>query len=202
MRASRLSLVVVPAVLLSVVAVPAYAGDDSPGLVDTIGKTVDALVAPKPQAAPTVVPPKSAGPAKKLTTIVDTALAGETSLRETPLVTTVDSVLVPQTVPAAPQHAPDRVRADPVVVLVAPPTRVADRIAARPHSRTFGLIELGAATTSRTARVVPVASDEGHVPGTSTLPDGGSPLTLSWLVLGLVVTAAGVTVIRRARTAI
>ena len=211
MRAVRRSLVVVPAALLSVVAIPAYAGDDSPGLIDTIGKTVDSLVAPKPQAAPKVTAPKgtapkgtapkASGPVKQLTTIIDTALAGQTALRETSLVATVDSVLAPQTQPAAPQQVPDQVPADPVAVLATPSTRVVDRIAARPHSHSFGLIELPAATTARPARVVPAASGEEHVPGTSTLPDGGSPLTLTWFVVGLGVTAAGATVIRRARTA-
>ncbi len=211
MRGTHRSLALVPAFLLSLVAVPAYAVDDSPGLLGTVGSTVDALTRPiiVPKAPPaSPAPTGQAGPVKQLTTIVDTVVGGKTSLGDLALVAVVDAALIGNRAPAAPSP----VTATPGVVTGTPsaPARDAAMLvtalpdvstASRPTIRAFAVIDLAATSSTRPARVEPAAANEIHVAGTSTLPDGGSPLTTAWLVLAVGITCVGATVIRRARTA-
>ncbi|MEO6606257.1 MAG: hypothetical protein ABIN55_11630, partial [Aeromicrobium sp.] len=48
---------------------------------------------------------------------------------------------------------------------------------------------------------VEAVAQASHMPSTSTLPDGGSPLTATWLLLWAGVAAAGAVIVRRSRTA-
>lgn len=193
MRTANRSLVLVLAFLVSVIAAPTYASDDSPGLLDTVEKTVDSLSAPASKPA---VATKAAGPVKQVTAIVD-SLGGKTALSDLPLVSTVDQALTGNTVvPTAP--VPEEGGGNVIDASVLEPTAsAADEhvFASRPLTSVLQLSSFSASVPATGAR----AAESAHVPGTSTLPDGGSPLTLAWLVLWLVVTGAGAVVLRRSR---
>lgn len=197
MRTANRSLVLVLAFLASVIAAPAYAANDSPGLLDTIG-TVDSLTAP---SQPPADAPNSAGPVTQLTTIADSALGGQTSLSDLSLVSTVDGVLAGSAVePTAPVPETEG-SADGDSSLLVPAASVAGDdqvVTSRPLAVVLQLDSFSASVQSAGTK----AAKEAHIPGTSTLPDGGSPLTLAWLVLCAGLTAAGMAVIRRARTSV
>ena len=150
----------------------------------------------------------AAGPVKKLTAVVDTALGGQTSLSNSPLVSTVDTALTGKsTTPAAPVETPEEVAgpgdtgseeggSTTVVATVVGDDEV---LAGGTLATVLPLDRFAVSSASRT-KGVPGAPEGSSLPTTSTLPDGGSPLTLAWLVLAFAVTAAGALVIRRART--
>ncbi len=197
MRTANRSLVLVLAFLVSVIAAPAYAVDDSPGLLGTVEKTVDSLTAPtdSPADAPT-----SAGPVTQLTTIVDSALGGQTSLSDLSLVSTVDGVLDGSAVvPSAPVPETEG-SADGDSLLFEPAASVAgdDQAVTSPLAAVLQLDSFSASVSSTGTR----AAEGAHIQGSSTLPDGGGPLTLAWLVLCAGLTAAGMAVIRRTRTSV
>jgi hypothetical protein len=185
------------AFLVSVVAAPAYASDDSPGLLDSVEKTVDSLTAPSTSSADA---PTSAGPVTQLTTIVDSAVGGQTSLSDLSLVSTVDDVLSGSAVvPTAPAPETEGPAEGDDSSLVEPTASVAgdDQVlASQPLAAVLQLDSFSASEPSTAKK----DAESAHIPGTSTLPDGGSPLTLAWLVLWFGVTAAGALVLRRART--
>lgn len=196
MRIANRSLVLVLAFLVSVIAAPAYASDDSPGLLDAVDKTVDSLTAPSesPAAAPT-----SAGPVTQLTTIVDSALGGQTSLSDLSLVSTVDGVLTGSAdTPSAPAPETEGSADGDDGSLLDPAASVAGDdqvVASRPLSAVLQLDSFSASVPSTGKK----DAERAHIPGTSTLPDGGSPLTLAWLVLWFGVAGAGAVILRRAR---
>ncbi len=196
MRAANRSLVLVLAFLVSVVAAPTYAADDSPGLLDTVEKTVDSLTEPSESPA---AAPESGGPVTQLTTIVDSALGGETALSDLSLVSTVDGVLAGSAgTPTAPAPETDGSADGDDGSLVEPAASVAGDdqvVASRPLAAVLQLDSFSASVPSTGKK----DAERAHIPGTSTLPDGGSPLTLAWLVLWFGVTAAGAVVLRRAR---
>lgn len=194
MRTANRSLVLVLAFLVSVIAAPAYSSDDSPGLLDTVEETVDAITTTAPAPA---VTPKVAGPANQLTSVVDSTLGGHTSLSDLPLVSAVDQALAGNSAsPTAP--APESEGgADGDDGALAESSASADEqaVASRPL---MAVLQLNSFAASAPATGTPSA-EGAHVGGTSTLPDGGSPLTLAWLVLWFGVTGAGALVLRRSR---
>lgn len=195
MRAAQRAFVLALAVLLSVIAVPAYAGDDSPGLLETVVKGADAITAPilKPPSSPVVVP---ADPVQKVTAVVDSAIGAPLTSR--PLDTTVDSI-VGTLAPEAVVELPDQAAAGPPHDLSSPASATpAGIVVARPAVGAFARLRFPESASARPVSTAP-AKSESHVPGTSTLPDGGSSLTLGWLVLAFGVTSAGVAIIRRER---
>lgn len=212
MRAARRSVIVVLAAAMSVVAVPAYAGDDSPGLLDTVGKTVDSLLTPKSEPAPSA-PAQPAGPVKQLTGVVDSVLGNQTSLSDSPLVSTVDNVLTGgKANPAVPEETPDEGAGSGdsgaedsgssdsgSTPEVSTSVVGGDEVVATGTLATVLPLD-GFSTTASRTKSAPAAPEGSSLPTTSTLPDGGSPLTLAWLVLCFVLTAAGALVIRRTRT--
>ena len=196
MRTANRSLVLVLAFLVSVIAAPTYAADDSPGLLDTVEKTVDSLTAPSEPLAPA-----SVGPVTQLTTIVDSALGDQTSLSDLSLVSTVDGVLTGSADASTPVPETDGPSGIDDSSLPEPEASVAgdeDVLASRPLTTVLQLGSFAASVPSAGKQDVETA----HVPGTSTLPDGGSPLTIAWLVLCAGLTAAGMAVIRRSRTSV
>ncbi|WP_332641717.1 hypothetical protein [Aeromicrobium sp.] len=196
MRTANRSLVLVLAFLVSVIAAPAYAADDSPGLLDTVEKTVDSLTAPpkSPAAAPT-----SAGPVTQLTTIVDSALGSQTSLSDLSLVTTVDGVLTGSAAsPTAPAPETEGSADGEDSSLLGPAASVTGDdqvVASRPLAAVLQLDSFSASVPSTGTK----AAEGARIQGTSTLPDGGSPLTLAWLVLWFGVAGAGAVILRRSR---
>lgn len=198
MRTANRSLVLVLAFLVSVIAAPTYAADDSPGLLDTVEKTVDSLTAPSPSP---VAAPTSAGAVTQLTTIADSALGGQTSLSELSLVSIVDGVLTgSEVVPTAPEPETEW-SADDDSSIIEPTASVAgdDQVlATRPLAAVLQLDSFSASVPSTNKN----DAERAHMPGTSTLPDGGSPLTLAWLVLCAGLTAMGMAVIRRTRASV
>lgn len=223
MRAAPRLLVLVVAFLISVIAAPAYASDDSPGLLDSVVKTVESLTKPSPK--PAAETPKPTGPVTQLTSLVDNALGGQTSLSNSPLVKTVDKVLAGKpALPTQPTGPADPVEpadptdptspADPTdptapqapaegtsdSAIASATSAGGDQIVTSRSFETVLSLESLAESPAKVARVAPATAEEAYVPGTSTLPDGGSPLTLAWLVLAVGATAAGATVIRRTRT--
>lgn len=207
MRAAHRSLFVVIAVVFSVVAVPAHAADDSPSLLDTVGKTVDSVTKPllPPKPAPSSDASAPTGPVTQLTSIVDSALGGTTSLSGTQLVSTVDTLLTGGGAePATSEPAPDDSNEGesspqgPSVTTTDAAVRDEETIATNPFESVMQLDSFSAPTDQTNAE--PAAAEVAHIPGTSTLPDGGSPLTLTWLVLAAGLSTAGATIIRRLRT--
>lgn len=195
MRTANRSLVLVLAFLVSAFAAPAYAADDSPDLLDAVEKTVNSLRPPSPSAG---AAPTSSGPVMQLTNRVDSALGGQTSLSDLPLVSAVDGVLagseVVPTAPATETEVP--ADGDDDKSLLESETSVAgdDRVvSSRPLAAVLQITSFSAPS----ARMK--AAEGAHIQGTSTLPDGGSPLTLAWLVLWLGVAGAGAAILRRAR---
>lgn len=216
MRTARRSLVFAFALVISVVATPAYAGDDSPGLLDTLGATVDSLepIQPKPTAEPAPAAPAdkvvAAEPASA-TTVVQT-LSSSVSGVKTVVVDTLGSS------PLAPVL-------DPVLGLVAPnvevPTAVTpeqglgelinslDLLGEARFASSFtwsatesDLLALSSSLANESGdAAVEAVAQTSHVPGTSTLPDGGTSLTVTWLMLWAGAVAAGALIVRRSRTA-
>lgn len=196
MRTANRSLVLVLAFLVLVIAAPTYAADDSPGLLDTVEKTVDSLTVPPQSPAPA---PTSAGPVTQLTTIVDSALGGQTSLSDLPLVSTVDGALAGSAViPTAPAPETEGSADGDDSSLLEPAASVAGDeqvVASRPLAAVLQLDSFSASAPSTGTK----AAEGAHIQGTSTLPDGGSPLTLAWLVVWFGVTGAGAVILRRSR---
>lgn len=196
MRTTNRSLVLVLAFLVSAVAAPTYASDDSPGLLDAVEETVDSLTAPSESPTPALT---SAGPVTQLTTVVDSALGGQTSLNDLSLVSTVDEVLAGgAAVPTSPAPETEVPADGDDGSLLEPAASVAgdDQVlASRPLTAVIQLDSFSAAVLSTGKK----DAERAHVPGTSTLPDGGSPLTLAWLVLWLGVVGAGGVILRRSR---
>ncbi len=208
MRAANRSLVLVIAFLLSVVAVPTYAADDSPGLLETVTSTVDSVAKPLLPAKP-APDPTSAGPVTQLTGLVDSALDEKTSLSKMPLVATVDGLLTTHSDgPSTPEPSGVETEA-PVaadddgsgsVAAIATSTSGELALASRPFETVLEVGSFSASGSSDPVKAEPVATEAADISGTSTLPDGGSPLTLAWLVLATAFTMVGATIVRRVRT--
>jgi len=216
MRTARRSLVIALVLVTSVVATPAYAGDDSPGLLDTLGKTVDSLTAPilpkpkaepapapvsQPASTPTVVESVGSTVTKVTTTVVDT-------VRSTPLAPVLEPVLGL----VAPKATTPGVVVPEVVTpkVVAPERDLTELIStldllgaagqSSPRAADTHLLASGSFATESDDEAVETIAQTSHIPGTSTLPDGGSPLTATWLVLWAGIAAAGALIVRRSRT--
>lgn len=198
MRTANRSLALVLAFMVSVIAAPAYAVDDSPGLLGSVEKTVDSLTAPAPSPTPAVAP-KPAGPVKQLTSTADSALGGQTSLSDLALVSTVDEVLVGSAVlPTTDGPEPERVADgdDSSLLESAPSAAGGEQVLATGALTT--VLQLNSFSASKPAAGAH-AAEGAHISGTSTLPDGGSPLTLAWLVLWFGVVGVGAMVLRHSR---
>ncbi|MDR7085861.1 hypothetical protein J2X11_000700 [Aeromicrobium panaciterrae] len=191
MRTANRSLVLVLAFLVSVIAAPAYASDDSPGLLNTVEKTVDAVASPAQSPA---VAPKVAGPVGQLSSVVDSTFGGHTSLSDLPLVSGVDQALTGGAV--SPTDPGSEGGSDGDDSLSESSTSGNEQVvASRPLT---SVLQLNSFSASVPAAGTPSA-EGAELGATSTLPDGGSPLTLAWLVLCAVLTTAGMAVIRRTR---
>lgn len=232
MRTARRSLVVVLALVVSVFAAPAYAGDDSPGLLETLGNTVDSLTAPilpepkpAPEPAPSAPTVEQSSPeqpaAPTLGKVVSSTLTGVTdkvagTLRSTPLAPVVEPVLGLISPKAAPPEVlPDVVAPDVVAPVVLVPeqdlgellsgldlldgSRVPSEDLARLAASADTLVLPGALAPESDGDEVVAAVQTAHIPGTSTLPDGGTSLTTTWLMLWAGVVAAGALIVRRSR---
>ncbi len=228
MRTARRSLVVLLALVISVLAAPAYAGDDSPGLLDSLGKTVDTLTAPilpKPKAAPAPAAPtveqsapKPAAAPPSVVKVLSDTVTGVTgsvagALRSTPLAPVLEPVLGLVSPKAA---TPEVVTPEVDVPDVVPEQDLGELIdsldllgAGRASSGESSRLAAGAnplALSSSLATesgddVVEAVAETSHTPGTSTLPDGGTSLTTTWLMLWAGVVAAGALIVRRSRAA-
>ncbi len=202
MRTSRRSLVLILTALLSLGAVPAGAADDGPDLLGDLAKTVaPAPVEPKAEpvlvpALPLAAPVEVVSDTLRVATEVAPALAGA-----------VES-LVPQpkaSRPAAGSGVPS-VSAGPAptqqlassnrTFAVSTGRAAASTLGDRVLSVALGSSAVAASQAGRTASIQRSDLDSA----TSTLPDGGSPLTLTWFVLCAGLMAAGSLVLRRSRT--
>lgn len=225
MRTARRSLVVVLALVIAVVATPAYAGDDSPGLLETLGKTVDSVTAPilpkpKPKAEPAPAVPTGEQSSPKQAVVptvvkaVGSTLTGVTNtvadtLRSTPLAPVLEPVLGL----VAPKASAPEVVAPAVVIpeqdlgglissldlLDASPLTSGESSHLATGAERLALSSSDAAESGD--ETVETVAQTAHIPGTSTLPDGGTSLTTTWLVLWAGVVAAGALIVRRSRRA-
>ncbi|MEO6605386.1 MAG: hypothetical protein ABIN55_07215 [Aeromicrobium sp.] len=219
MRTARRSLVFAFALMLSVVAAPAYAGDDSPGLLDTLGNTVDELTAPilpTPKPAPAPIAEQAPKPAESPTVV--TALTDTlTGVTDTVAGTLHATPLAPALEPVLSAVAPSATAPEVVLPEVLVPEQDLRELigsldllggASAPFSRTSMLatnVDVLGLTSSLAndsdEDTFEAGAQTSHIPGTSTLPDGGSPLTATWLMLWAGVVAAGALIVRRSRTA-